>query len=128
MLLPSIVVALSCATSISSYRIYHRMHGSGSTTQFTERGSFTLDGTSVQWSPASTFEAEWNQLQAVADPSDLYQVALARDGDQEQSQWSISSVKAVCHTQANNPITYTYETPSVSLSLYYIRDVHSISR
>lgn len=88
-------------------RILHRVyHPKLPTESFTERGALSLSGsgpfTGTSLVPSEglasdllEFAQSLHNADASLDNNALYQVALEHPGDKDQSQWDVSSVKAV---------------------------------
>lgn len=91
----------------NSLRILHRVyHPKLPTETFTERGTLLASGsgpfTGASLVPSEglasdllEFAQSLHSADASLDNNALYQVALEHPGDNDQSQWDVSSVKAV---------------------------------
>lgn len=104
----TVLCALSVAAHISStYTIHHRLyHPTLPHLPYTERGTVHISNDdSVSFHPSSSLLEDFisSTSQLDGSPDNLYyQLALQR-GDEEQSLWDFTSVKAVCNSQLCSP-------------------------
>lgn len=81
------------------FRILHRIHNPlGPPLPFFERGKLSLTPSGSSLVASDNLGDDLLQLAETARnfKGALYQVALEREGDEHEGQWSVSSVKAVC--------------------------------
>jgi hypothetical protein len=82
------------------FRILHRIHNPLATVPlpFSERGKLSVTSASASLVASEGLGGDLLEFAEIAQSikGAFYQVALEREGDEHQGQWSISSVKAVC--------------------------------
>jgi len=92
------------AADPSQLKLFHRLfHPQAALVPFTERGIVTLaDNTLPSFQPSSSFLDDFDSFADALQTAEkipsgqwLYQVALQRHGDNVESQWDVSAVKAV---------------------------------
>ena len=93
------ILALAAAEP-SQLKLFHRLfHPQAALVPFTERGIVSLTDNSFQQSPSFLDDfhsfADAFQTAKISSGQWLYQVALQRHDDNVESQWDISTVKAV---------------------------------
>ncbi|KAI0719497.1 hypothetical protein C8T65DRAFT_635499 [Cerioporus squamosus] len=97
----------------SDLRVHHRIfHPSLPAESFAERATLYLSGsgpaTAARLVPSEAYANDLRDFAATAEglKDALYQVALERPGDQDQTQWATSSVLA-CHLPASSSESFT---------------------
>ena len=117
------------AAEPSQLRLFHRLHHpQAALVPFTERGTVTFaDNNPPSFQPSSSFLDDFDsfadafQTEKIPSGQWLYQVALQRHGDNVESQWDISSVKAVSIQHLNpsfdilNIVSATYHLQRLKL-------------
>ncbi|KAI0796619.1 hypothetical protein C8Q75DRAFT_202480 [Abortiporus biennis] len=132
MLILPFLLALPLVLAADTLRLHHRIyHPSAEPPPFTERGALTLSQSrsppSASLVHSETFKNDFQQF-ASSIPTEnldlaLYQVALQREGDQDQSSWHISAVKA-CHLlhATSESITLHLSADGVPFAIDYFVD------
>ena len=84
------------------FRILHRIHNPLATVPlpFAERGILSVTPSNMSLVASESLRDDLLQFAEAAQKINgtFYQLALEREGDEHEGQWSISSVKAVCPT------------------------------
>ncbi|TFK55906.1 hypothetical protein OE88DRAFT_1652428 [Heliocybe sulcata] len=98
LLLPSLLVSSAVADSAS--RLFHRVHHASlqPPLAFSERGSLLVANSIAALEQSETYAVDLAEFASVLEehPDAMYQVAMEREGDKDETHWDISSVKA-CH-------------------------------
>lgn len=92
------------AAEATQYKLYHRVyHPVAPQVLYTERGTLVIsDSNHVAFEPSSTLAADLTNFAETLQSSKgnlegaLYQVALEREGDMDDTSWDVSAVKVVC--------------------------------
>ena len=125
-LLPLLPLAYAAETT---WRVLHRVnHPKLPTETFTERGFLSLSGsgpfTGASLVPSEglasdllEFAQPLHNADASLDNNALYQVALEHPGDTDQSQWDVSSVKAVSNFILLRIPSFLFQPPTILASL-----------
>jgi len=99
------------------FRILHRIHDplAPSPLPFSERGILSVSSSSQSLVASASLGDDLLQFAETAQSLNgaLYQVALEREGDEHQGEWSISSVKA-CHLPKSTSETFIIHQTSDS--------------
>ncbi|KZT19269.1 hypothetical protein NEOLEDRAFT_1183517 [Neolentinus lepideus HHB14362 ss-1] len=94
------VLLVSSAAADPAPRLFHRVHHPAiqPPLAFSERGSFRLANSIATLDHSETYADDFAEFAAVLEeyPDALYQIAMEREGDKDETHWDISSVRA-CH-------------------------------